>query len=62
MSSAGHLVMDVARALPGEHVAHQPLPLALPDQRLHHAPQYSLGWNWFGSGGGRYIRLVFSAT
>ena len=32
----GHLVVDVAGALPGEHVADQPLALALPDQRLDH--------------------------
>ena len=41
----GHLVVDVAGALPGEHVADQPLPLALADERLDHARAYSFGWN-----------------
>ena len=61
MSSTRHLVVDVAGALPGEHVADQPLPLALADQRLDHLGVL-LGWNVFGSGGGRYMRFVLSAT
>ncbi len=36
MSCDRHLVVHVARALPGEDVADQPLPLSLSDQRLDH--------------------------